>query len=64
MPTQLDLLGNVQPIDRSIGKANGEFIAHLIEVREGRRDMAWLRKTCPNVARQVARDNLTFWGVK
>ena len=26
--------------------------------------VTYLRATCPNVARQVARDNLDFWGVR
>lgn len=44
-------------------KANGEFLAHLVEHLQGRITMQDLRKRCPDVNPAIARDNLKFWGM-
>lgn len=45
-----------------IGQANGEFLAHIVEVVNGRRTLEWLRaKWTPEVNRDIALANLKHW---
>jgi alpha/beta superfamily hydrolase len=49
--------------ERTIGKTNAEFLAHLVEVKDRRKTMDWLRSKCPEVNPRFARDNIKFWGL-
>ena len=47
------------------GQANGEFLGHLVEVVQGRKDMAWLRTKCSDdVSLPMVLANLKHWGLK
>lgn len=60
MQTQLDLA----PAQK-VGAATGEFLAHLVEVTQGRKSVEWLRtKWTADVSRDIALANIAFWRVK
>lgn len=47
------------------GQANGEFLGHLVEVAQGRKDLNWLRTKCtPDTNPAFANANLKHWGLK
>ena len=58
-----DLFTTAKPA--KLGQANGEFLGHLVEVVQGRKDMAWLRtKYSDDVSREIVLANLKHWGLK
>lgn len=47
-----------------IGKANAEFLAHLLEHKAGRITREQLRKRCPDANPRIVQANLKFWGIE
>lgn len=63
MGTVTDLFSTQRPL--KVGQANGEFLANLAMVKEGRKSLEWLRTQWNGeINPDFAKANIKHWGLK